>query len=159
MNEKLLCRKCKTPLDVSKTKGRNPVYCSAGCRKNAELDKRKLKRGFQGIASTLRAMGEDAAASHMASNPDWTLSLVETYLPEPEGRTELDLFDQLLELLHRGMGFQLTRSQDTPLASNRDIDYAEVTGDWSPMLADTLESMTWQRAKKFKPDLREFNLV
>jgi hypothetical protein len=105
-------------------------------------------------------MGEDAVLYQLLTDQDFAdevISLVESYLPPPEGRTAALDDPGVIELLTGPeRSFQVV-SHDTPLPSSADIDFAEANNDWSLMVDDALAGMAWQFDHGYKPDLREFN--
>lgn len=156
----ITCLTCGQPLGRKrKTRGRNALYCTIACRRKAEYGERRKTRQFESVRTELAEAGEQLIRWQLANNPDYTdelIDLAEYYLPPPENRTRFPAEPEVIDLLiSPSRSFQVV-SHDTPLPSSADIDAAEITGDWSVMLGDTLTSMCWQFEHGFKPDLREF---
>lgn len=104
-------------------------------------------------------MGEPAVRAKLAEDPEFTnqlLELADTYLNEPDGRERVTEDTEALTLVFRKPRSFSVIGHDSPLPSSADIDHGERTGDWSLMAYEALQSMTWQLANGYKPDMREF---
>lgn len=157
-----LCASCSNPRRVRTHYGGRPMlYCSVDCRRSAEYAERRKTRTFEGLKAEFATVGEDTIRQRIADDPDFAESvivLVETYLKPPDGRTEVDIDPEALQFLLEPERRFSVIGHDNPLPSDADIDQAELTGDWTPMVKEALASMTWQLAKKYKPDLRGFDI-
>jgi hypothetical protein len=153
---------CGNTLTVrTSTRGRRTLYCSVSCRRAAEYAVRRKTKEFEGIKAKFAAKGEDAVR-RLAEDPecaDQLRELAETYLKPPDGRELVSLDDpEVVELLFTPERRFNVISHDNPLPSSSDIDLAEQTGDWGPMVEAALKSMSWQLANDYKPDLREWEV-
>lgn len=155
------CERCGGLVNRPAVRGRRPRYCSVRCRTDAATDVRRETRRFEAIKGEFASMGETEVRDRMASDPDFAevlVELVERYMGDADGRERREVAPEVWSLLAHG-GYEVTaEGHDTPLPSNSDIDYAELTGDWTPMVIDALTSdgMNWARANGFVPDLSEF---
>lgn len=143
------------------THGRPPVYCSIGCRRAAEYQERRKTRGFEGLKKGFQELGEAETRRKLADDPEFAVQLIElteTYLKPPDGRTRVEDDWNVIHLFFRDQkqSFQVI-GHDNPLPSSADIDEAEVTGNWRPMVEAALAGMAWQLANGFIPDLRGFD--
>lgn len=161
MDVLVTCAYCKeTRRRQASNLGRTPLYCSLACRREAEYAERRKTRSFDAIRQQLLAEGEGAVRSRLANDPDFAdsiIDIVETHLKPPDGRVEVDIDPEVLDLLFsRPRRFSVI-GHDNPLPGSADIDLAEQTGDWRPMIRTALRDMTWQLASGYKPDLRELH--
>ena len=151
---------CSGTLPIpSRPHGRRMLYCSVECRRAAEYATRRKTRTFGGIKAGFLAEGEDTIRQRLADDPDFAdelRELAESYLKPPDGRAETDIDPEVLELLFTQDRRFSVIGHDNPLPGSGDIDRAEQSGDWTPMVKDALHSMGWQLVNGFKPDLREF---
>jgi hypothetical protein len=151
------CVKCGNRISLKTVpSGRLPKYCSVPCRRQAEYAERHKKRSFTGLQFTFMQEGESAVRQRLADDPDFAEQLIvlaETWLADPDGRERAELDAETLALLLGGGFHVYSQGHDTPLPSDADIDYAAETGDWSRMIRAAYESMTWQLANGYIPDL------
>jgi hypothetical protein len=141
--------------------GRPPLYCSFGCRRQAEYAQRRKLRTFEHYKEGFITLGESAVRGQLATDPDFAVQLIElaeTYLNDPDGRERVFEDAEALELVFRKPRSFGVIGHDSPLPGSADIDYAEETGDWSAMAWTAYRGMTWQLASGFKPDLREWGI-
>lgn len=156
---------CSRRLPVRfKRRGRPMLYCSAECRRSAEYAVRRNARTFNEVRREFLTEGEDAVRARAADDPAFAEQLrllAETFLKPPDGRGEVDIDPEVLDLLlvpAQTRRFSVI-GHDNPLPSSALIDEAEQTGDWTRLLKESLKDMSWQLAKGFKPDLRGFDLA
>lgn len=144
--------------------GQPPKYCSMSCRRAAEYVARRKAVTYTNHVEEFRTMGEAAMRQQLADNPDFAeqvITLTETYLGQPDGRQAAAVDADVFELVTaQRSGFHVyAAGHDTPLPPSHDIDYADQTGDWYPMVEAVLDGMGWQLEQGFKPDLREWRFI
>lgn len=159
----LCANACGRTVRHPKGMGQPPKYCSFACRRSAEYQARRKLVTFGNYLDGFRAMGEAEVKRRLTDDPEFAVQLIElteTYLGEADGRAEVPLNPEAVELvLGAARRFHVATGHDTPLPPNHDIDYAEQTGDWYPMVEAALDGMAWQIEQGFKPDLREWRFI
>lgn len=159
MDAVISCGYCKQRVRRKTNVGRPPEYCSTACRRAAEYVARRQSRTFESYKTGFRSMGETEVRQLLADDPGFAeqlLELSETYLPSPDGRERVTDDWEALHLVFRKPRSFSVIGHDTPLPPTTDIDDAEASGDWWPMVQAALKSMTWQLANGFVPDMTEF---
>lgn len=154
---------CSRHVRHPKGMGQPPKYCSFACRRAAEYRTRRKQVTFNNHLEGFRAMGEAEVRQRLADDPEFAVQLIElteTYLGDPDGRVEVPLDVEAAALvLAEDRSYHVAVGHDTPLPPNHDIDYAEQTRDWYPMVEAALDSMGWQIEQGFKPDLRGWPFI
>lgn len=154
---------CGRMVRYPKRIGQPPKYCSMSCRRAAEYLARRKTVSFNNHAEGFRVLGEAEVRRRLDDDPDFAVQLIElteTYLGEADGRADVPVAPEVWELFTgTGRRFSVATGHDTPLPPDHDVDYAEQTGDWYPMVEAALHAMSWQIEQGFKPDLREWSFI
>lgn len=147
------CKTCNQPLQRRRAR-----YCTVGCKRQARNERNANKREFDTQAAYIRQVADNLSATGQTGRTaaEWMIELAD-YLPEPDGRTRPDFVSEVWEELQKADDDRRMHItvRDCPLPSDRDIDEAELTGDWAPMVRAAVASMGWQLSHGYQPDLTD----